>query len=121
MTGKPDQQYSEQAYRMLQAACQKPPPSLAKAKAFISAAKNYNGSDIRCSVVILSAFARAALEDPAAAIEMCREFQEMFQVSGESPKRTLFSPELVGAIQRALSVTEHDDAEIVTWVLNHVC
>ena len=94
------------------------PENLDLAKQYWEALGKWGGSDIRSAADVVAAFGRAALISYAGAIQLAKAYLELFELSGEAPRRVYIDDELRSALAKAQSSTFGLDADTLRWVLD---
>ena len=77
-------------------------------------------ADIRSGTDVIEAYREAALLSKEGVEAFARAYQELFQISGESPRLALFDEPLVRSLREKLVGIAATDRRNVEWVLHSI-
>jgi len=96
------------------------PSNLDAANRYWDALRSVGGHDVRSGGFVIEAYRACALASHEGVIALARAYRELYENSGESPRRELFDEELSQALQARLSALRNHDQDIVEWILQSV-
>src|SRR5579859_4657144 len=111
---------TEDQIRELRARFLATPTDVATAKRYWDALGNLNGHDVRSGRDVVDAFGHAALQSDGGAIALSSAYWELFNLSGEGPRKTYLNENLLSAIRRARHRTPGSDGDLLQWLLESI-
>jgi len=78
---------------------------------------SHGGYDVRSGGFVIEAFRGCALASHAGVVAFARASRELFEKTGEKPRRALFDEELLQALKKSVNELSNDEKTIVEWVL----
>jgi hypothetical protein len=69
---------------------------------------------------VIGAFRSAALTSQAGVVAFAHAYRELFENSGEGPRKIFFDGELVRALKASIPELTESDRSTVQWVLNSI-
>jgi len=96
------------------------PSNLDVANRYWDALSSIGGHDVRSGGFLIEAYRACALASHEGVIAFARAYRELYENSGESPRRELLDEELSQALETRLSALRNHDQGIVEWILESV-
>jgi len=96
------------------------PSNLDAANHYWNALGSVGGHDVRSGGFVIEAYRSCALASHEGVIALARAYRELYENSGEAPRRELFDEELMLALEARLSALRDDERDNVEWILGSV-
>jgi hypothetical protein len=96
------------------------PSNLVAANRYWNALGSVGGCDVRSGGFVIEAYRACALASHEGVSALARAYRQLYNNSGEAPRRELFDEELLEAFATRLSALRNDDRDNVEWILECV-
>jgi len=96
------------------------PSNLDAANRYWDALSSVGGHDVRSGGFVIEAYRACALASHEGVIAFARAYRELYERSGETPRRELFDEELSQVLETRLSALRDHDQDILEWILASV-
>jgi hypothetical protein len=93
------------------------PSNLDAAHHYWNALGSLGGYDVRSGGFVIEAYRACALASHEGVLALARAYRELYERSGESPRRELFDEELRQALEAGLAALRSQDRDDVGWIL----